>query len=88
MAHIYYIITSITLYNNYYQNTFPKYLKKADITSVFKNYKNFLKTNYRTVSILPIVSKLYERCLYDQINEYFRPLFSKLQYGFRLVNST
>ena len=41
-----------------------------------------MKTNYRPVSILPTVSKIYERCLYDQINEYFQPLFSKLLYGF------
>ena len=32
---------------------------------------------------MPNVSKIYERCLYDQINEYFQPLFSKLQCGFR-----
>ena len=28
------------------------------------------------------VSKLYEQCLYDQINEFFQPLLSKLQCGF------
>ena len=33
------------------------------------------------------VSKIYERFLYDQINEYFKPLFSKLQYGFRRGHS-
>ena len=32
---------------------------------------------------MPTVSKIYERCLYDQINEYFQPLFSKLKCGFR-----
>ena len=32
---------------------------------------------------MPTVSKIYERCLYDQINEYFQLLFSKLQCGFR-----
>ena len=52
-----------------FQNT----LKKADITPVFKKNEKFLKTNYRPVSILPTVSKIYERCLYDQINKYFQP---------------
>ena len=42
-----------------------------------------MKSNYRLVSILPGVSKIYERCIYDQINDYFQPLFSKLQCGFR-----
>ena len=41
-----------------------------------------MKTNYKPVSILPTVSKIYERCLYDQINESFRPLFAKLQFGY------
>ena len=31
--------------------------------------------------------KLYERCLCDQINEYFQPFFSKLQCGFRKGHS-
>ena len=69
--------------NSLFSNKFPKYLKKADITPVFKKDENFMKTNYRPVTILPTVSKIYERCLYDQINEYFQPLFSKLQCSFR-----
>ena len=36
---------------------------------------------------MPTVSKIYERCLYDQINEYFQPLFSKLQCDFRKGHS-
>ena len=62
--------------NSLFSNKFPKYVKKADITPVFKKNIKFFKTNYRLVSILPTVSKIYERCLYDQINEYFQPLFS------------
>ena len=53
------------------------------MTLVYKKYEKFLKNNYRPVSILPSVSKIYERCIYDQINYYFHPLFSKLQCGFR-----
>ena len=30
---------------------------------------------------------MYERCFYDQINEYFQPLFSRLQCGFRKGHS-
>ena len=51
--------------NSLFSNKFPKYLKKADITSVFKKDKKYLKTNYRPVSLLPTVSKIYERCLFD-----------------------
>ena len=73
--------------NSLFSNEFSKYLKKAEITPVFKKDEKFLKANYRPVSILPTVSKIYERCLYDQINEYFQPLFSKLQCGFRKGHS-
>ena len=73
-AHIYYTTTSID---------FPNSLKKADITPVFKKYGIFLKNNYRPVSIQPRIPKIYERCRYDEINEYFQLHFSKLQCGFR-----
>ena len=41
------------------------------------------KENYRPISILPNVSKVYERCLYDQIATYFEHIFSRYQCGFR-----
>ena len=62
--------------NSLCSNKFPKYLKKSDITSFLKKGQKCLTTNYRTGNILPTVSKIYERCLYNQINEYFQPLFS------------
>ena len=34
------------------------------------------------MSILPNISKVYERCLYDQLSAYFDNIFSKLQCGF------
>ena len=42
-----------------------------------------MEISYRSVSILPNVSKICECCLYDQITDYFYPLFSKLRCGFR-----
>ena len=41
------------------------------------------KKNYRPISILPNISKVYERCLYDQISDYFEDILSKYQCGFR-----
>ena len=73
--------------NSLFSTNFQKYLRKADITPIFKKDEKFLETNYRPVSILPTVSKIYERCLYSQINEYFQPLFSKLKCGFRKGHS-
>ena len=63
--------------NSLFSKVFPSSLEKADITPVCKKDENFSKNNYRSVSILPSVSKIYESCIYDQINDYFHPLFSK-----------
>ena len=46
------------------------------------------KENYRPVSILQNVSKIYERCLYDQIATFFELIFSTYQCGFHKGYST
>ena len=73
------------IFFNFYidNNTFPNGLKKADIKPVYKKDDLFDKTNYRPISILPVLSKPFERCLYDQIYEYFDTVLSKVQCGFR-----
>ena len=38
--------------------------------------------NYRSIGILPTLSMIYERCMYDQIYKYFDQILSKYQYGF------
>ena len=67
---------------------FPKNLKKAEIKPTYKNDDRCLKENYRPVSLLPIVSKIFEKILYTQINLHFTPFFSPLQCGFRKTHST
>ena len=41
------------------------------------------KSNYRPVNIFSNVSKVYERCLYDQIYYFFENKFSRYQCEFR-----
>ena len=43
-------------------------LKMADITPVHKKESRSAKNNYRQVSILPNISKLYERIMFKQIS--------------------
>ena len=69
--------------NSLFSKVFPSSLKKPDITPVYKKDEKFLKISYGPVRILPSVSKISKRCIYDQINDYFHPLFSNLQCGFR-----
>ena len=47
-----------------------------------------MKDNYRPVSIVPVLSKLYERSMFKQISEFFEIIFSKSQCGFRKGHST
>ena len=58
-------------------------LKNADIVPVHKKKSKLSKVNYRPISILPNITKVYERCLYDQMSEFFDNIFSKYQCGFR-----
>ena len=41
------------------------------------------KSNYRPVSVLSNISKVYERCLYDEIYDFFENKFFRYQCGFR-----
>ena len=63
--------------------TFRNQLKDADIIPAHKKKSKLSKENHRPISILPNISKVYERCLYDQWSVYFDIVFSKLQCGFR-----
>ena len=67
---------------------FPHCLKQAEVIPPFKKEKNLDKSNYRPVSILPLISKIYERLMYDQMYKYFNQIFSKFQCGFRKGFST
>ena len=64
-------------------STFPEQLKYADVKPVFKKDSRTDKKNYRPIGILPKVSKIYERCINKQLEEYFQALLSKYQCGFR-----
>ena len=57
-------------------NEFPENLKLADVTPVFKKKDLLEETNYRPVSVLPPVSKIFERLLQKQINEHIKNKFS------------
>ena len=62
---------------------FPSILKIANITPVFKKGDRDLKDNYQPVSILSVISKIFEKLLCKQITMFIAPLLSKFQCGFR-----
>ena len=54
-------------------------MKYAEITPIHKNDDKTDKENYRIISVLPNLSKVYERLMYNQIYSYFQTVFSKFQ---------
>ena len=58
-------------------------LKNANISPIHKKDSRNIESNYRPVSILSNISKIYERCLYTQITSFFEDKFSRYQCGFR-----
>ena len=65
------------------QNSFPNNLKLVDVTPVFKKEDASLIKNYRSVSVLPIVSKICERIIKKQILEYIGKHLSPHLCGYR-----
>ena len=48
----------------------------------------FGNTNYRPVTLLSHISKVFERIIYNQINEYIEPFLSKVITEFRKNHNT
>ena len=76
-------------FNNSINNSeFPSVLKLANVIPVFKKGDKNSKENYRPVSILSNISKIFERCIFRQISNFMDTFLSKYQCGFRKGYST
>ena len=49
---------------------FSSKLKLADISPIFKKLQNIFVGNYRPLSVLPVISKNFERLMQKQINNF------------------
>ena len=56
---------------------------KREMSPVYKKKDRHDKSNYRPVSILPLLSKPFERILYEQRGNCSKDILSKYQGGFR-----
>jgi Holliday junction resolvase RusA-like endonuclease len=69
---------------------FPARLKQAKIIPIYKKNDIYIMDNYRPISILPALSKVFEKIMLDQLTSHFKKLnliFGN-QYGFRKGHST
>lgn len=62
---------------------FASQLKLADITPLHKKLENIKKENYRPVSLLPVVSKLFERLMQKQMKVFVENFLSSFLCGYR-----
>ena len=74
------------------QGTFPEKLKWALVTPIYKgqNLDPHRFNSYRPISLLPVLSKVFEKVIYQQLYTYMTKnnLLIISQYGFRKDHST
>ena len=70
------------------KDCFPEELKHAKVRPIFKKKDDLDKENYTHVSVLPHVSKVFERIMHHQINDYMKDKLSKELTGFRKNHGT
>ena len=69
---------------------FPKSLKSAEVIPLFKKGDKTITSNYRPISLLPPLSKVFERHIHNNLTAFIskHKLLHKYQYGFRKNSST
>ena len=86
------LLTPITLIVKQMFTTgiFPERLKIAKVKPLYKKDDESILSNYRPISLLPAISKIFENAIYLQTYEYFceNNFFFPSQYGFRKGHST
>ena len=72
------------------QRTFPDNLKIAKVIPICKQGSRSLFDNYRPISVLPVLSRVFEKCIYNQLISYFASenIITPTQYGFKPGSTT
>lgn len=72
------------------RGSFPDSLKLAKVSPIYKSGSKTDPSNHRPVSVLPVISKFFERILYTRLNDYLteKQFFIPEQYGLRPNSGT
>ena len=64
---------------------FPDSLKMSKVVPIFKSGDKTDINNYRPISLLPVIAKVFERLLYNRVQSFIEKhnILSTTQYGFR-----
>ena len=86
---IIFILTRI-INQSLYTGIFPQTLKIAKITPIYKKGDPHITDNYRPISLLPVISKVFEKVVFIQLYDYLikNKLLYDSQCGFRRLHST
>ena len=71
------------------QGVFPSELKLANVLPLYKNDDSQLFNNYRPVSLLCILSKVFEKIMYSRLEQFLQKykILFQYQFGFRKGHS-
>ena len=90
IANIISIPLSIIINNSFKLGEFPDSLKEARVTPLFKEGDKTKINNYRPISVLPTLSKIFEKVAHKQLYQFLEinSILDQHQYGFRTKRST
>ena len=65
--------------------TFPQVLKAARVVPIYKSGKKSIRENYRPISVLSVLSKIFERVVHERLYNFMdkNKLLYPKQFGFR-----
>ena len=70
--------------------SYPKIFKLAKVTALFKGGIESEADNFRPISVLPVLNKIFEKIIHQQLVDFLNlhDVLSKQQFGFRKGHST
>ena len=80
----------LAINQSFAEGKFPDLLKITKVCPVFKKGEKNLRENYRPISLLANLSKIFEHAMHTRLYAFLEDFdaFYDLQYGFRNKNST
>ena len=81
---------SILINNSLSNGIVPETMKIAKVIPLYKAKDQQLLSNYRPISLLPVLSKVLEKVVHNKLSRYlqFHEILYESQYGFRKHHST